>query len=60
MSRNYFDEYMQIVGQTEFDAYTSAEEEARKIKKFTILKSVDVSYSNQIDGYNMETLRYMY
>ncbi|MEZ3508302.1 MAG: hypothetical protein K1W10_15375 [Lachnospiraceae bacterium] len=60
MKRDYFDEYMQIVGQTELCAYTSAEEEARKIEKCTILKDVDVSYSNQIVGYNSEIPQYIY
>lgn len=52
MSRDYLNEYMQIVGQTKLGVYTSAEEEARKIEKCTLLRSVDVSYSNQIEGYN--------
>lgn len=59
MDRNYLNEYIQIVGQTELDVYTSAEEEARKIEKCTLLKSVEVSYSNQIEGYNSEILQYM-
>lgn len=59
MNRDYFNEYMQIAGQTKLDAYTSAEEEARKIEKCTLLKSVEVSYSNQIEGYNSEILQYM-
>lgn len=60
MNRNYFDEYMQIAGQTKLSIYTSPEEEANKIEKCTLLKSVDVSYSNQIEGYNLELPHYMY
>lgn len=55
MGRNYFDEYMQIVGQMELGTYKSPEEEASKIEKCTILKSVDVSYSNEVIGYNART-----
>ncbi len=55
MERNYLDEYAQIVGQMELGTYKSPEEEASKIEKCTILKSVDVSYSNEVIGYNTGT-----
>lgn len=52
MERNYLEEYAQIVGQVDLETYRSPEEEASKIEKCTILKSVDVSYSNEVMGYN--------
>ena len=53
MKRDFLDEYMRIVDQPELNAYTSAEEEAMKIERCTILKSVDVTYSNEIIGYSL-------
>lgn len=59
MDRNFYEEYMQIAGQTELGVYRSAEEEAQKIEKCTILKSVDISYSNEIVGYNFTNDQYV-
>lgn len=58
MDRNYFDEYMQSVGQTELETYKSPKE-ASKIEKCTILKSIDVSYSNEVMDYSCEKRNYM-
>ena len=58
MERNYMDEYIQIVGQIELGEYRSAEEEAQKIEKCTILKRVDISYSNEIAGCNFAADQY--
>lgn len=59
MDRNYFEEYAQIVGQTKLETYKSPEDEANKIKKCTILKSVDISYSYNVVGYNTGASQYM-
>lgn len=59
MERNYVDEYAQICGQIELGTYRSPEEEAGKIEKYTILKSVDVSYSNEVIGYDTGTEKLM-
>ncbi len=60
MDRDYLNEYMEIVGKVELENYRSAEEAAGKIEKCTILKNVDVSYSNGIIGYNSEADQCMF
>ena len=54
MDRDYFAEYMQIMGQPQLDTYISAEDEAKKIEKCTILQSIDISYSDRITEYNTD------
>ncbi len=54
MDRDYFAEYMQIMGQPQLDTYISAEDEAQKIEKCTILQSIDIAYSDRITEYNTE------
>ncbi|MCM1537327.1 MAG: hypothetical protein NC254_02900 [bacterium] len=51
MENNFIEKYERITGRTEFGLYRSPEEEASKIKKCTILKEVDITYSNEILGY---------
>ncbi len=51
MSKNYFDEYTLITGETNSREYISPEDEANKIEKCTILKNIDVTYGNKIEGY---------
>lgn len=58
MERNYANEYIQVVGQVELGVYRSAEEEAQKIEKCTILKRVDISYSNEVVGCGFATDQY--
>lgn len=53
MDRNYLNEY------GELEDYRSVEA-AGKIEKCTILKNVDVSYSNGIVGYNSEADQCMF
>lgn len=60
MEGNYYNEYSLITGESEFGPYISPEKEVNKIKKCTILKSVDVTYSNEIIGYRCPDKKYAY
>lgn len=52
MESELYENYSLITGETRFGKYVSPEDEASNIKKCTILKSIDVTYSNTILGYN--------
>lgn len=47
----FYEDYTRITGDVNFGTYRSPEEEASKIEKCTLLKSVDFTYGNRIEGY---------
>ena len=46
MEKDYYSDYSLITGETTFGQYNSPEEEAANIEKCSILKQVNVTYSN--------------
>lgn len=54
MNNSYNEKYYQIMGEINIGGYISPEEEARKIEKCSLLKNVDITYSNNIEGYQKE------
>lgn len=48
MTNRYEKDYALITGLTNFEEYTTPEEQAGKIKKCSILKHVDVTFSDRI------------
>ena len=48
MNSDFEKEYAMITGITEFEKYTSPEEQAERIERCSILKHVNVTYSDRI------------
>ncbi len=56
---SFYEDYALITGDVEFGMYKSPEDEASKIEKCTILKSVDFTYGNRIEGYTQNENYYV-
>lgn len=48
MKNGYEKDYALITGLTDFEEYTTPEEQANKIKKCSLLKRVDITFSDRI------------
>lgn len=48
MKNGYEKDYALITGLTDFEEYTTPEEQANQIKKCSILKRVDITFSDRI------------
>lgn len=48
MKNGYEKDYALITGLADFEEYTTPEEQANKIKKCSILKRVDITFSDRI------------
>lgn len=61
MDRNYEQEYTLITGNTSFGNYTTPEEQANNIRKCSILKKIDITFSDRVIENNVtQELLYPY